>query len=725
MAEQQGNRKRKEKKFTRTMQKKLVVLFAVIILVFVGLNARIAQINAESGDQYTKNVLSQQEYSSRTIPYRRGDIVDRKGTVLASSERVYNLILDIKQMTEDTEKDYVTPTVKSLVECFELDEGELRQTIADNPDSQYIVLKKKLTQDEIKEFSERMEDEENYPDIRGVWFEKDYVRKYPYNTLAADIIGFTSNGNVGNGGLEGYYNSTLNGINGREYGYLNDELELERTVKDATDGNTLVTTIDLNIQNIVEKHIRQFNEEYRDNAREGPGSSLTAVIIMDPNTGEILAMSSTPEWDLNNPRDLTPFYTEEEIQAMDQDAQMEALNKIWRNFCISDTYEPGSTVKPFTVAAGLETGKLTGNETYVCDGKENIPNVPKPIYCVNKAGHGTLTLEGAINVSCNDALMQIGAHIGVETFTKYQGIFGFGQKTWIDLPGEANTTTMLYTQETMKPVDLATNSFGQNYNVTMVQVISAFSSIINGGYYYQPHLVQRIVDGQGATVEDIEPILLKQTVSEKTSDTLRQFLYTTIFSDIGTAQAAAVPGYTMGGKTGTAQKYPREEGNFVVSFIGYAPQDHPQVAIYTIIDEPNLEKQSTGGSRLACELSEKIMAEILPYMNIFPTEEIPQAPTDDGEPQAGETGQEGDQPDDQQAEEGQKDDGQTQSPDNQTDKKENDSQNPAGDEPNQPEGGQQGDQPQDGDPDADPNGDGTEDLNNEDMGVPYSLPPEN
>lgn len=780
-----ANNKKKDKKFTRTMQKKLVVLFAGIIVVFIGLNVRIAQINAESGDEYTKSVLSQQEYTSTVLPYRRGDIVDRKGTVLATSERVYNVILDTKQLLATKDDEHINKVITSLVSSFQLDETQIRQYISKNPDNAYYILKKQLTKDDKDAFEDLFrvkkddkstaadkknaddtkdgkakddeakdggtedgtkgddadsadqtpdgstggaasadikaddtdtgasdsgeeEEEESSVSIKGVWFEKDYVRKYPYGSLAADEIGFTSSGNVGNGGMEGYYNSTLNGINGREYGYLNDELELERTVKEAIDGNTLVSTLDVNIQSIVEKYIREFNEAHRDEARPGDGSKLTAVMMMNPNTGEVLAMASTPEWDLNNPRDLTPFYSEEEIAAMDDDTRMDALNKIWRNFCISDTYEPGSTSKPFTIASGLETGKLSGNETFVCDGKQVVPGAPKGIACVNRYGHGLLTIEGAINVSCNDALMQMAAIIGADNFCRYQEIFGFGQKTRIDLPGEASG--MLYTADKMKPVDLATNSFGQNYTVSMIQQISAFCSVINGGYYYQPHMVSRILDANGGTVQNIDPILLKQTISEKTSDTLKQYLYTTVSGEKGTAKKAAVPGYKVGGKTGTAEKYPREDRNFLVSYLGYAPYDKPQVAIYVVIDEPNVEEQNHASS-LACEMASGILTEVLPYMNIFPTEEIPTDTAGDGQqdpaaPQEGQTdlnAQDGQNPQDNGTE--------GQNPEEGGQEGQNTGEN--GQEGQNPEGSQEG---------GSQEGQNPEDGGQEDDGIPYSPP---
>lgn len=599
------------------MQKKLAVLFVIIMLALIGLSFRITQIHAQNGEKYAKQVLSQQEYDSRVLPYKRGDIVDSKGTIIATSEKVYNVIVDCKLILS-SEK-YIEPTVAALVKCFGVDESELRKTIEEKSKSHYYVMQKQLSYEEIQDFVVMMNDRENNPNIKGVWFEEEYLRKYPYSTLASDLIGFAAKDNVGFWGIEEYYSDTLNGTNGREYGYLNDDSNLERTIKPATDGNTVMSTIDVNIQNIVEKHIKIFNETHNFD-ESGRGSKNTAVIIMNPNTGEILAEASYPNFDLNEPYDLSGLYTEEEINAMDSNAKMEALNALWRNFCISDTFEPGSTAKPFTVAAGLETGKLTGNETYVCDGAETVGG--HRIRCVKRSGHGLETIEQAIMNSCNDALMQMSYSIGIEVFTKYQSIFGFGKKTNIDLPGEVNAANLMYTEETMTPVDLATNSFGQNFNITMTQLAAGFSSLINGGYYYQPHVVNKIIDANGGTVKTINPVLLKQTISSATSEKVKQYLYMTVQE--GTGKSAKVDGYSMGGKTGTAEKTPRRQGKYLVSFIGYAPADKPEVVIYVVIDEPNIENQAQ--SSMATTLAKDIMTEVLPYMNIFPDQEM----TEDG-----------------------------------------------------------------------------------------------
>ena len=262
-----------------------------------------------------------------------------------------------KQATT-SDKKYIEPTIRVLEDCFDLKGSEVRELIEENPDSRYLILKKGVEYTKAKEFKEIDADKENYPDVYGIWLEEDYVRKYPYNALACDVIGFTSDGNVGNNGIEGYYNSVLNGTNGREYGYLNTDSSVEHTVKKPTNGDTVVSTLDLQVQSIVEKHIVAFNDARKDYAYPGEGSVNTGVIVMNPRNGHIIAEASYPNYDLNNPRDLTKYYTDEEIEAMTDKEKLETLNGLWRNFCISDTYEPGSTIKPFTVATGLEIGAM-------------------------------------------------------------------------------------------------------------------------------------------------------------------------------------------------------------------------------------------------------------------------------------------------------------------------------------------------------------------------------
>ena len=616
--------KRKRKpwlKFLKRMQKKLIVMFGCIALLLIGLIGRLMYIEHTSGDKYEKIVLSQQEYDSQTIPYQRGDIVDSKGTVLATSIAVYNVVLDCYVMT--SKKDYIAPTIAALTQCFpDITSEELYGYATEKKDSRYIVLKKKVSYDEIQPFVEMQEatDEKGKqlnPDIKGVWFEKEYERQYPYGALASSVVGFTTSGNLGINGIEQHYNDVLNGVDGREYGYLNTDNNFEKTIKAARNGNTVVATIDANIQSVVEKKIAEFNEAYTGNYREeDAGASHVGVLIMDPNNGDVLAMANYPNYDASNPRDLSAYYTEEELASMDEDAQLNALNQIWQNFCTTYTYEPGSTAKPFTVAAGLETGTISTGDTYYCDGYEELGG--HTIHCVNRSGHGMETLEQTLMNSCNDALMQMSYKIGKDNFTKYQQIFGFGQRTNIDLPGEARTNTLIFNADNMGPVDLATNAFGQNFNTTMIQLATAYCSLVNGGNLYQPRVVKRITDENGNTIEEKSPTLLRETISKSTGDALKQYMYSTVTS--GTGATAKVDGYSMGGKTGTAQKAGRDGVNYLVSFIGFAPVEDPQLVIYCVVDEPNAEEQFH--STFAQNIVREILEEVLPYMNIYRDEEV-------------------------------------------------------------------------------------------------------
>lgn len=598
------------------MKIKLVGVFTAIVLAFVFLTGRAAALNLTKGDEYQKQVMSQMRSGSQTIPFKRGDILDTNGTALATSERSYNVILDVAGLLE-TKTTYqnkrINATVEALVSAFGLDEPELREILQDQADSRYVILKSNVDYETGRDFQSQMDQN---ADIVCVTLEDSYVRTYPYGTLASDVIGFTSSGNVGTIGLEAYYNSELNGTDGKRTGYLSSGSSSESVIQSPTDGNSIVTTIDANLQAIVEKHILALNDRLRDNDHEGEGTKNTAVIVMDPNTGAILAEASYPNFDLNNPRDLSEYYTTEEQEAMTDEERLDTLNALWRNFCVSDTFEPGSTMKPFTMAAGFETGKLTGNETYVCTGSYSYEGVANPVSCIARNGHGTETLKQVLENSCNVGMMQIAEVLGADDFCRYQHLFGFGEYTGIDLPGEGDTSNLLYSADNMQPIDLGTNSFGQNFNVTMTQLAAGFCSLINGGNYYEPYLVKEIRNANGDVVETKTPVLARKTVSQETCDILKDYMYGVVQEGSGTS--AQVEGYAIGGKTGTAEKLPRSEGKNLNSFIGYAPQENPEVMIYVIVDEPNLAQQAA--SYLATGLAADIMEEAFPYLNITKTE---------------------------------------------------------------------------------------------------------
>lgn len=605
------SRRKKPKKLLRRMHNKLYIVFGVLCILFVALIFRLMYIEYTSGEKYEKIVLSQQEYDSTIIPYKRGDIVDSKGTVLATSVDVYNVILDSKVLHANEEKS--SSTIAYLTQCFpEITADQVNQEITDNPDREYTVLAKHVSYEEKAAFEALMNGEDTKDQIAGIWFEKEYTRTYPYNSLASAMIGF-ANATTGVIGLENQYNDTLNGTNGRSYGYLNADSNLEQTVIEPENGYSLVATIDTNIQSIVESAILQANEEMKQETEgQATGSNNTAVLVMDPQNGDVLAMASYPNFDLNNPKDLSAYFTEEELAGMSDEDKMNQLNKLWQNYTISNTFEPGSTFKPFTEAMGLDSGSLRGDETYICDGSEWVSG--HEIHCVNRSGHGTEDLRGALRDSCNDALMQMVRAIGPANFAKYSREYGFGQKTGIDLPGEASTASLIFSEEQLARTEsnLAVSSFGQGFNVTMIQLASSFCSLINGGNIYQPHVVKKIVDGSGNTVQEISPVVTKETVSQEVSDTLRDYMYTVVSE--GTGAKAAVEGYAIGGKTGTAEKVPRGSGNYVVSFIGFAPVDDPQVVVYVVVDEPHVADQSHCSQ--SSYIAKNIFSQILPYMNI-------------------------------------------------------------------------------------------------------------
>lgn len=661
--------KETHRKFTSSMQKKLVVLFFLVLLAFAYLIIKIANINRDNGEAYKRQVLAQQSYDSTTLPYKRGSIEDRNGTVLAYSEKVYNLIVDAKLMNVD-DGVHVGPTLDILKKAFaELDTDEVESYVAKNPGASYKKYLKQLEYGRIENYNAMIDQaiSENAvkrdelrkagndeaataivdPAKNGVWFEEEYKRKYPYNTLACDVIGFVQSGNEGQYGLEEYYNSTLNGTNGRSYGYLNADGTLTRTVKEADDGYTLITSLDTNIQSIVEKHITEFADKNRNAFRTGPAADNIGVIIMNPNSGEIYAMAGYPVFNPNDPQnmqgvDLIQYahllskkdlydaigisensISENEIDIMElvtnESLSDNAIikNAVWKNFCISDTFEPGSTMKPFTVAGAIDSASIKGDEVYVCNGALDIGE--HTIHCHNRFGDGPLSVKEGIARSCNVVLMDVAFAMGKKEWLRYNRNFGFGNNTGIDLAGESSGASNVFTEK-MGQTDLAVASFGQGFNVSMIQMAAGFSALINGGKYYEPHFVTRVVNSEGAVVREYDPKEVKQVISQEASDMIRDDCNEVVMGDPETCTGwtARPAGYTMGGKTGTAEKLPRSAKNYVISFMGYVPADNPEVLCYVVLDRPNHADQGNS-TRMATLLSKDIMTEVLPYLNIFPT----------------------------------------------------------------------------------------------------------
>lgn len=621
-----------KKGFAKKISDRLGVFFVIVLLAFVGLGIKLVFITHDNKNEYRQKILSQNSYDSKDISAKRGEILDCNGNVLAASEDRYDLVLDasvIKSLDEQKGNDDVrNATVEALVTLYGLDGKFINDYINSNPGSKYYILKKGLSFEEKARFdsyttrpAEGEESKSLYnPNVQGVWFEKYYVRFYPQKTLACDVIGFSKGEGLGAYGLEGYYNDVLTGTGGRTYGYLSDDSTVEDTTIPAVDGNTLVTTIDTNVQMIVEKHLKNFCEEYKDNARKGLGANNIGCIVMRADSGEILAMASYPTYDLNDNMNISHLYTDEEIKTMEEEGTLnDAYNKLWKNFCIQDTYEPGSVMKPFTVALGLETGKITGGETYYCGGYLEFPD--HKVYCHNRSGDGYVSVKEAVAKSCNVALMHIADTIGEETFLEYQSIFNLGLKTNIDLEGEIRTDNLVFNESTLHETELATASFGQGFNVSMIQMCAGYAALVNGGYYYEPHVVSKIVTPSGSVVKNIEPRLVKQVISSSTSEKIVEYCNSVVTD--GTGWRAKPAGYSIGGKTGTAETLPRGNREFVVSFMCHAPAVNPEIICYVVIDRPNVSEQDD--AKYSSIVSRQILTEILPYLNIPMTEEVSEA----------------------------------------------------------------------------------------------------
>ena len=643
---------KKIKRLTDQMRGKLILVFIGIICLFFILAVRLTYWTVNKGSEFETKVLGQQKHDSSVIPFERGKIYDRNGNILATNEKIYTLVLEPKNILLRKKK-YEATTINVLQEYFGISKKNLKKVIEGKKDSYYVVYKKNMTYDEVAKFQKfldmaddsmkgvsdtKKEKIESARQVKGISFEEDYKRIYPYNSLACRILGFTSSGNVGNWGIEQSYNEQLNGVNGRAYYYFNEELDQEQTVKEAKNGNSVVSTIDMQIQKIIEEKLNDFDSKI--------GSKVTNILVMDPQNGEILGMASSNPYDLNEPMDekkLLSLYSQSEIDEMkaytqekeaeeaseeesgeesseetteqeDKDTEKkktiyDAFYELWRNAIISDTNEPGSTYKPFTVATGLESGALTGNESYFCTGSLMVGK--RNIGCSHV--HGNITLKDAVAKSCNVAMMNIAFNEGAETFYNYQNLFGFGRSTGIDLPGEAETKNLVYNASNYSnSVTLATNAFGQNFNCTMMQMAAGFCSLINGGNYYRPHIVKQIQNDGGDVVKDVGKEVLRKTVSEETSASIRSYMQETV--ENGTGTKAQIEGYTIGGKTGTAEKIPRNKKDYYVSFIGFTPVEKPELLVYVTIDEPNVSFQANAG--LAVELEKSCMEEIVNVLGI-------------------------------------------------------------------------------------------------------------
>ena len=569
-------------------RKKILVVFVISALLMTGLCGQLGFLMIARSDHYSKmaDALHERE---RTIKAARGEIVDRNGTVIAANRTVCTVSV-IHNQVKDPEK-----VIRELARILDLSEEEVRKKVEKWSSREIIRTNvEKSVGDEIMNLG-----------LSGVKVDEDYRRYYPYGSLASKVLGFTGADNQGIIGLEVMYEKYLKGQDGLIL-TLSDAkgTELQNAAEERVEpipGNTLTVSLDVNIQKYAEQAAYQVMEK--------KGAKAVSIIIMNPQNGEIYAMVNAPEFDLND-----PFSLSGESSGLTGAELQDARNKMWRNRCINDTYEPGSTFKIITAAAGLEAGVVHLDDKFSCPGFRIVED--RKIRCHKVGGHGAETfLQGAMN-SCNPVFIDVGQRLGVDSFYHYFEQFGLLGKTGIDLPGEAYG--LIYNSDNMGPTDLAVNSFGQSYNCTMIQMAAAFASVINGGSYYEPHVVKQIVNDQGSVVRKIEPNLVRETVSESTSEFIRHALFMTVDDEEGTGKAGRVAGYKVGGKTGTAEKLPRSAHNYLVSFCGFAPADDPQLLVYVVIDTPNLPGKEQAHSTFATEVFQKIMTEALPYLNVFP-----------------------------------------------------------------------------------------------------------
>lgn len=562
-------------------RKKLFIVFLISALLMVGLCAQLGFLMIARSDHYSK-MADELHERERTIKAARGEIVDRNGTVIAANRTVCTVSVIHNQVTEPEK------VIRELVRILELPETEVRKKVEKRSSREIIRTNvEKSVGDQIMNLG-----------LAGVKVDEDYKRYYPYGSLASKVLGFTGADNQGIIGLEVMYERYLKGRDGLILTISDAKgTELQNAAEERVEpvpGNTLTVSLDVNIQKYAEQAAYQVMEK--------KGAKAVSVIVMNPRNGEIYAMVNVPEFDLND-----PFTLNVESSGLTGTELQDARNKMWRNRCINDTYEPGSTFKIITAAAGLEAGVVHLDDRFSCPGFRIVED--RKIRCHKIGGHGGETfLQGAMN-SCNPVFIDVGARLGVDSFYHYFEQFGLLGKTGIDLPGEA--ATIMHKKENMGLVELATVSFGQSFQITPIQLITTASSIVNGGRRITPHFAMNVESTDGTYYQKFSYPERMGVVSEATSETVRYILEQVVAE--GSGKRAKLPGYRVGGKTATSEKLPRSLKKYISSFLGFAPTDDPQVIALITIDEP------VGiyyGGTIAAPVVADIFSNILPYLDI-------------------------------------------------------------------------------------------------------------
>lgn len=600
-----------QKKIRQIMKRRAAFLFIIFILAFMFLTYRLIQINVVDGENYKNAVIAQQirnqTDSNLEIVAKRGTIYDRNGIALAESIRVYNVVFNpglLSTLKIEAQQD----AAQLLSDTLGLSYSDLIQRIIDKPYSFYEVVSREMSYESIATIEEAI----NNKTVVGVTLEEYFKRSYPYNTLAADVIGFLSRDGRGLYGLEAYYDKILTGQNGRSFGSIDDGYMINQEVIDPINGQNIYLNLDFTLQKLVEDTIGN----YFQNKIEG-GVSVAAegvtIILMDPRNAKVLALAEYPTYNLNDPYNMTHLMDESEFAELEQVEKQKIREGIWDNRVIRDNYEPGSTFKPMTFSMALEENAVDPKTvTYTCTGSHvPYPGVA-PVRCWKTEGHGVQTYDEALANSCNVAFMQIGISVGKGDFFEYQRMFGFGAITGIDLAGEYSMREALHTFEGLGPVELAISAFGQTFEVSPIQLITAFSSVINGGVLYTPQVVQKIVTQEGQLISSKTPEIIRQVISKETAEATKDALAFAV--EQGTGQTAQIEGYTIGGKTGTAEILPRGSSEFIVSFIGFAPVENPEVVALVIVDKP--KGVNYDNSAHARGIFVDLMTEALPYLGV-------------------------------------------------------------------------------------------------------------
>jgi stage V sporulation protein D (sporulation-specific penicillin-binding protein) len=594
--------------FKKVMLKRILIFVVVIAFLFTFDGARIFYLQFVKGDELSAKAESQQLLDTE-VSAMRGTIYDADGNVLAQSATVYNIYIDPSNISSEEKR---TLVVDGLAKILDFDDEEKEELLEKSKkDTKYVVIAEKVEY-KIKQEISSFVSENKLSNIVGT--EQTTKRYYPYGSFASSVIGFTGDDNQGLSGIESYYDEELTGTNGRIISVKDSKgnklpTDYETSI-DAVDGNSLVLTINQTIQYYLEKELRTALEEYQCKGAYG--------IVMNCNTGAILGMASLPDYDCNDPYEITYDKYEKELEEIDDDdeyneTQSAYIQNQWRNFTVSDTYVPGSVFKVFTASAALEEGVVDENFTYTCGGSIQVAD--RTMNCHYHAGHGTQTLTQGLMNSCNPFFITVGQKLGVKNYFKYFEAFGFTQKTGVDLPGEASP--QYYTEDQYGLVELSSASFGQTNSLTPIQVCSGIAAIANGGTLLQPYVVSEVKDANGNTVSKTETTEVRRVISEDTAKTVRTMMKAVV--DDGTGKNGYVAGYSVAGKTGTSTKLGEskegEATKYIVSFAAIAPSDDPQIAMLIICDEPNV---NLGGGALCAPIAATVIEQAMEELNIEP-----------------------------------------------------------------------------------------------------------